>query len=178
MLRIDQTALLVIDMQEKLLPAIDGHESVIDVTARMIQAAKLFGLPIVHTEHCPANIGPTVGELATLLDAEPIEKNIFSCCGQPGFLDEIKKLGRPQLLLAGIECHICVGLTALDLLEAGYEVHVLSDAVGSRLPANRQVGLDRMRQAGAIINCFEMATFELQWTAGDDRFREILRLVK
>ena len=178
MLNIDKTGLVVIDIQAKLLPAIHDREAIVEMSRRMIQAAKIFDLPIIHTEQNPAGLGPTVPEIASLIDSEPITKTSFSCCGEPRFLAEVQKINRSQLLLLGIECHVCVHQTAVELTEASYEVHVIADAVSSRTAVNRRIGLAKMKAAGVGITSFETAVFELQRIAEGEKFKAILKLVK
>lgn len=178
MLSVDETALIVIDVQAKLLPAIDGKDELVEGVCRIIEGAKVFGLPIVWTEQNPRGLGPTVGEVGALLDGQPITKVSFSCCGESAFVEALAGLGRKQVLLAGIESHVCVYQTASDLVEAGYEVHVVSDAVSSRTPANRQIGLDKMARAGAHVTSVETALFELLRAAEGPAFKQILKIVK
>lgn len=178
MLSVDETALIVIDVQAKLLPAIDGKEELVEGVCRIIEGAKVLGLPIVWTEQNPGGLGATVPEVAELLSARPITKVSFSCCGESAFVEALGALGRKQVLLVGIESHVCVYQTASDLVEAGYEVHVVSDAVSSRTPTNRRIGLDKMARAGAHVTSVETALFELLRAAEGPAFKQILRIVK
>ena len=178
MLRISDTAVVIVDVQTRLVAAIHQAERMVDNARRLLAAAGVLDLPIVWTEQNPRALGPTVSELADLLPGQPIEKMTFSCGGSQRFLDELANCQRPQVLLAGIETHVCVYQTAVDLIAAEYEVHVVADAVSSRDPENRAVGLQRMRDAGAVITTTETAIFELLVTAEDDRFGDILKIVK
>jgi hypothetical protein len=145
--------------------------------SRLIRGAKVLGLPIVATEQYPEGIGPTVEEIRSLLpDVPPLPKMTFSCCGNPDFVPRIGT--RSQILLAGIETHVCVYQTCRDLLAAGYEVHVIADAVSSRSRESFDHALRRMRDRGATINTVEMALFELLGSAEGAEFRTILRIVK
>ena len=179
MLTIDNTALIIIDVQEKLFRVINDREALLENLLKIVSGARALGIPIVVSEQNPAGLGGTVPELKTLLaDIEPVSKFSFSCCGEERCQQQLADLKRTQLLLAGIETHICVYQTALDLLEEGYEVEVLADCVGSRTVENKKLGLEKMKQAGAQITGIEMALFELQRVAKGESFKEISRLVK
>lgn len=178
MLTVPNTALLVIDFQGKLAQVVHDSRAVLAEAAKLIRGAKALDLPILWTEQNPAGLGPTVPELAELLPGQPIPKFAFSCCGEEGFVAALKALDRHQVLLCGIEAHVCVYQTAADLLTAGYQVHVAADAVSSRSPQNTAVGLARMQSLGAAITSVEMALFELLRVAQGDRFREILNIVR
>jgi nicotinamidase-related amidase len=179
MLSIDNTALLIIDVQEKLFRVINGKELLLENLQKIISGARALGIPILVTEQNPAGLGGTLSELKALLaDIQPVSKFSFSCCGDERCMEELASLKRTQLLLAGIETHICVYQTALDLLEQGYEVEVLADCVGSRTDENKKLGLEKMKQAGAQITAVEIALFELQRVAKGDAFKELSKLVK
>jgi nicotinamidase-related amidase len=178
MLRQEDAALLIIDVQGRLAQLMHGRDELFESLRKLARGARTLGLPLIWTEQNPAGLGPTIPELAELLDGEPIAKFSFSCLGEQRVASAVRQHGRSQMLLAGIEAHVCVCQTALDLLEGGYEVHVVADAVSSRTARNRQTGLDRMRAAGAVITSVEMALFELLGTAEDARFRDVLGIVK
>jgi nicotinamidase-related amidase len=179
MLSIENSVLAVIDVQGKLAQLMYEKENLIANLTRLIKAANLLGIPILWNEQNPAGLGGTVPELAELLAGiEPMSKMSFGCCGNPKFAERLASSGRRQLLVCGIEAHICVFQTTAELLAQGYEVHLVSDAVSSRTLANKQVGIDRMRSLGAVITSTEMSLFELLRTAEHSRFREISRLVK
>jgi nicotinamidase-related amidase len=184
MLKIDDTTLVLVDFQGKLARIVQDSEQVIASARELARGAAVLGLPIIWTEQNPARLGPTVEELAPLLPGEPIAKQAFSCWREPAFADALSHVKRRSVLLAGIETHICVFQTALDLCEAGYDVHVVAEAVSSRTDANHRIGLDRMAKAGATITSVEMALFELLETAGPagagggDKFKQILKIIK
>ena len=178
MLRPETAVLLVIDVQDRLLPSISEAEQRIEFMRRMIEAAKVLELPIVVTEQYPAGLGRTCVALQQCLEDRPvIEKMRFSACEQP-LIDRLAELDRPQVIVIGIEAHVCVQQTTLDLLRRGYTVYVCADAVGSRRPLDAAAALERMRQAGAIITTTESATFELLGRAGTEAFKKILPIVK
>lgn len=179
MLTINNTALVVVDVQGKLAQLMYQKEDLYKNLERLIKGAQVLQIPIVLTEQYPKGLGPTVTELSSLMpDVKPIEKITFSCCGNDEFAQQLKVLGRRQLLLTGIETHICVYQTAIDLLGAGYEVQVVTDAVSSRKRSNKRVGLERMKAAGAVPTSTEMALFELLHIAEGDKFKEISKIVK
>ena len=175
MLRRDSTLLVVVDAQEAFRPAVLDFDRVITNTAVLIQGARALDVPVVVTEQYPKGLGRTVPEVAEHLNGvEPIEKTCFSAAAADGF----DPGGREQVLVCGIESHVCVSQTAHDLLERGLEVHVARDAVTSRTEENREVGLRKMEHAGAVITSVEAALFELLGAAGGDEFKTVQRLVK
>ena len=175
----DEAVLLVIDEQEKLLPSIFEEDRVRRNTVAVVQAAKILGVPIIVTEQYPKGIGKTAADVKEALgDLEVIEKMTFSTFGEPAFVEALEALGRKTLIAVGIEAPVCVTQSVLDGLRAGYAVHVLADAISSRIEANWQTGLGRMRQAGAILSSTEMALFELLGVAGTPEFKEALKLIK
>ncbi|MBN1424704.1 hydrolase [Candidatus Fermentibacteria bacterium] len=177
MLRKEQAALVVIDVQGKLARLVDPSDHTILNIARMIRGAQVLGLPVVITEQYPEGIGPTVEEVGALLrDCTPLTKTSFSCCGTPSFLEQLQP--RSQVLLTGIETHVCVYQTCRDLLAKQFEVHVVADAVASRSAEARTIALERMRTEGAVITTVEMALFEMVGIAEGDAFCKILRIVK
>jgi nicotinamidase-related amidase len=179
--RIIRTAagLLVVDMQERLLPAIHDRENLLINVRRLAQGAGLLRLPVWVTEQYPKGLGPTVPELKEALgDVRPMEKLTFSVMGALGLWEEMVQSGVSEVVLCGIEAHVCVAQSCLELLDAGSRVFVVEDAVGSRCLGNRNVGVARMREAGAVMVSTEMILFELIETAGSSEFKELQRLVK
>ena len=178
MLQEDSAVLIVVDVQGKLARVVHESKQVIANVGRIIAGAKALGVPVVCTEQNPDGLGATVDEIAPLLDEPAISKMAFSCCGEPAFVEALNSISRRQILLAGVETHVCVYQTVMDLLEMGFEPHVVTDAVSSRDPRNRDLALRKMQAAGATITCVEMALFELLHTADRPEFRQILRIVK
>lgn len=175
----DKAGLLVIDIQERLLPAIAGKEGVLQNAIRLIRGASILRVPVFSTEQYRKGLGASVPEIAALLTAPgPIEKMTFSSCGADGLLSCLKEKNTHDAVLCGIEAHVCVCQTALDLLENGFRVFVVADAIGSRTVENHRLGLDRMQDAGCIIVSTEMILFELLERAGTDEFKQVLALVK
>jgi nicotinamidase-related amidase len=177
MMKLDRSraTLLVIDIQEAFRKAVPSFEEVARGAAALIRGADAVGIPIVVTEQYPKGLGHTVGEVAEHLPEglAPIEKLCFSAPEAEGF----DLAGRDQALVCGIEAHVCVNQTVLDLLDEGVEVHVALDAVGSRFPDSKEVGVEKARRAGAVITNVETALFELVGRAGTDEFKEIQRVV-
>jgi nicotinamidase-related amidase len=170
-----RAALVVVDVQEGFRKAITEFEDVARASATLARGADAVGIPVIASEQYPKGLGQTVPEVADALPdgTEPLEKLVFAASEADGFdLD-----GRDQALVCGIETHVCVNQTALDLLDRGIEVHVARDAVGSRTAANKEVGLEKMERAGAVITSVETALFELVGRAGTDEFKEVQKLV-
>jgi len=178
MLTTDETVLVVVDIQGKLARIMHHSEGMIDAASRLIRGSAVLGLPILWTEQNPAGLGATVPEIAELLPGEAIPKTAFSCCREEPFVEALARTGRNQILLAGIETHICVYQTALGLLKTGQKVHVVADAVSSRRGENKAVALGKIARAGGEITTVETALFELLETADAPAFRELLRIVK
>ena len=175
MLRRESTLLLVVDAQEAFRPVVLDFDRVAENTAVLVQGAQALDVPVVVTEQYPKGLGHTIPEVADHLNGtEPIEKLSFSAAAADGF----DPGERDQVLVCGIEAHICVSQTAHDLLERGLEVHVARDAVTSRTEENREVGLRKMEAAGATVTSVEAALFELLGAAGSDEFKAVQRLVK
>jgi nicotinamidase-related amidase len=170
-----RTMLLVIDVQEGFRRAVPDFERVARATATLIQGAELLEVPIVITEQYPRGLGETAPEVAEHLPAgtEPLEKVVFSAADAEGF----DLAGRDQVLVCGIESHVCVSQSAIDLLETGVEVQVPLDAVSSRTEENKRVGLHKMERAGAILTSVEASLFELLGRAGTDEFKRIQQLI-
>ena len=176
-----QCALIVVDIQEKLLPPIFNKETMVKNSQLLIRLAKILAIPVMVTTQYSKGLGATVPEIASLLtDVRSIDKLEFGCFGSDDFRSSLKKLpgNRNTVLLCGMEAHICVTQTAVGALNDGYLVHVASDAVGSRSEANWKVGLDRMRSAGAVISSTEMMMYELLRCSGTKEFKELLPFIK
>src|SRR6267378_2108056 len=177
----DQCALIVVDIQEKLLPPIFQKEQLVRNSKLLIRAAGVLKIPAIMSTQYAKGLGKTVPEVASLLpETEAIDKDRFSCFGSDIFCTSLKRLpgNRNTLLLCGMESHICVAQTALAALREGYLVHVASDAVGSRTEWNWNIGLERMRSAGAIISSTEMMIYELLRSSGAPEFKEMLKHLK
>ena len=173
---------LFIDIQERLLPVIEGREPLLENLQRLIRGAAILGVPILVTEQYVRGLGPTVEPLRVALDEanalSPIEKATFSAWRSSEFQTQWRLLGKKQAVVAGIESHVCVYQTVCDLLDNGFAVTVVDDAVASRTARNQEIGVRSMLQEGAKISSTEMLLFELTATSGTDEFRAISKLVK
>jgi isochorismate hydrolase len=157
----DEAVLVIIDIQERLASVMNERGKVIGNCLHLIESAKLLHVPVVLTEQYPKGLGPTVSEIKTVLPAcEPVEKTTFSCCGAPAFLDR------------------CVLQSCVDLIRGGFMVHAVSDAQCSRAKENHKIGLEFMRDAGAVITCTETALFQLLEKAGTEEFKTISKRIR
>jgi nicotinamidase-related amidase len=172
-------ALVIIDVQEKLLAVMQDKEKIVQNICKLIDFARIVGLPIIVTEQYPKGLGPTVKQIREKLpETVPIEKTVFDCFGAEGFREKIVELKVSTLILVGIESHVCVTQTALSGLDNNMRVCVVSDAISSRTRENCQIGIERMRDSGAIISSTEMLMFELLRDAKTREFKEAQALFK
>ena len=179
MLKRDEAILVFIDVQGKLHEMMSEKDVLDGNLERLIRCAQLLDIPIVGTEQIPEKLGATNEPFKSLLSEVPmIGKTAFSCWGEPGFVATFQSLNKRQAILVGIETHVCVYQTAIDLLEEGVEVFVIADAVSSRSPENKQLALSAMRDAGAKILPTETVLFSLLRDAADPCFKELLKLIK
>jgi nicotinamidase-related amidase len=174
-----KAVLVVVDVQARLLPAIFEKERVVQNAVRLIKGATILGVPVLATEQYRKGLGPTVAEVAAAIPGfAPLEKVAFSACGAGGFSAALKATRASDAILCGIEAHVCVTQTCLDLLDQGMRVFVPADAVSSRTQENSRLGVERMAAAGAVIASTEMMLFELLGEAGTAEFKQVLELVK
>ena len=173
----DDTALLVVDVQEKLLPLIPGRERLVWNIRRLIDGAKILGLPVAATEQYPQGLGPTTPELASRL--ESVHSKLRFSCGECGeVFQELESRGIHKLLVAGMETHVCVAQTVFDVLAMGWRVYVAADAVAARYAIDHDTALRRMESAGASLTTTEAALFEWCQVAGTPQFKQISLLVR
>ena len=172
-----ETVLVVVDVQERI-NAVMADQAHLSRIAVLVQACATLGVPVVATEQYPKGLGSTVPSLATLLPEPPLVKETFSCAREPAVRMAIEAVGRRLAIVTGIESHVCVLQTALDLVAAGYQVHVPHDAVNSRRPADKEWALHRMAAAGVVITTAESALFELLERCGTDDFRVVSRMIR
>lgn len=175
----DEAVLFIIDVQEsfrKVLADFDGLTKSISI---LIEAAKILDIPVVVTEQYPRGLGRTVEELTQCIaEHQLFEKNCFSSAAIPELMDWLKQSGKRQVILCGIETHVCVNQTAHDLLHHGYDVHLITDAVASRIPSNKSIGIQKIVGSGGVPSSVETALFEMLVEAGTERFKAIQKLVK
>jgi len=171
----ERAALVVVDVQEGFRKAIGDFDAIAAASATMVRGAAAIGIPIIVTEQYPKGLGATVAEVAVHLPdgTVPLAKTVFSAAAADGF----DLGGREQAIVCGVEAHVCVNQTVLELLDGGVEVHVVADAVGSRSAANRELGLAKAERAGAWLSSVEMALFELLGEAGSERFKVVQKLI-
>ncbi len=178
-LKKDDTLLVVVDIQGRILPAMYKSEMVEDNAIRLINGFKAFGAPIVATEQYPEGLGPTVDSVKeALADSPIIAKRTFSCCGEPAFVDAVKKAGKGTIVVCGIESHVCVMQTVFDLTEMGYTVYLAVDAVSSRFETNRDLSFKRMRRADIMLDSVEAILFDMLETSTAPEFKAISKIVK
>ena len=178
-LRRVQTALVFVDFQERLLPAMTDSARVLQNAVRLAQAGTILDVPAWVTEQYPKGLGPTAPELARAVARfAPVEKLVFSACEVPGWTEALTARDIADVVLCGMEAHVCVCQTGLDLLDRGFRVFVVADAVASRTPENQRLGVERLRDAGAAIVTTEMVLFELLGGAGTAEFKAVQALVK
>jgi len=178
-LKREKTALVVIDVQEKLVVAMDEeiYADMLSNTSKLVQGANVLGVPVLCTQQYTKGLGGTVKELKDDMDGF-IEKVTFSCCGEDSFNTALKDLGVKTVIVTGMETHVCVLQTVLDLLKEGYNVHVAADAVCSRSDFNWEIALEMMSKSGAVISSAETILFMLLGKAGTSEFKEISKIVK
>jgi nicotinamidase-related amidase len=175
----DRSAALIIDIQERLYPFIYENDKLTKNVSKLIEGLKIIGIPIFVTEQYVKGLGPTIEPVAALLGNHPrIEKMSFSCCDEPRVMEGIAVTGKENIIIAGIESHVCVLQTVIDLNRNGYHPIVVEDCVSSRNENDKKIAIERMRQEGAIITTSESILFELLRYSGTEQFRGISRLVK
>ena len=179
MLDIEKCCLVVVDVQGKLAQSMYGKEALFNNIQILIKSAKILSVPILWCQQAPEALGPTLPQIAQLLTGtEPLDKATFSCCGLEEFNSRLDTLARRQVLLCGIETHVCIYQTVVDLLERSYDVNLIIDAVSSRTLENKRIAINRMEAMGVNISCTEMALFELLRTAEHPQFKQIAKLIK
>ncbi len=179
MLKPENTVLIVIDVQGRLASLMHGKQALFENLQKIIKGIQVLEIPVLWVEQNPKGLGSTIPEVADLLvGIKPIRKLSFSCCRNESFMQALKVAGRNQVLITGIEAHVCVYQTAVDLIGSGYEVEVVTDAVSSRTPENRSVALQKMRDGGVSLTSTEMALFELLKSAEGEQFKQILKIAK
>lgn len=175
----EKTALLVIDIQAKILPVINNWEKVVDNTLKLVNGFKVMNIPVFYTEQYPKGLGATETKIKEALGDSPyFEKMTFSCYGAGSLFDELKKKNINQVVVCGVESHVCVQQTVLDLLANGFQVNVAADAVSSRREFDYKIALDRMNSNGAEVTVTESILFELLNICGTEEFKAVSKLVK
>ena len=175
----ENAVLIVVDVQERLFPLISGKDIILNNMRKLIRFAKIIGIPIILTEQYPKGLGPTISEIRELTSTiKPIEKLEFSCLASSAFRERLAEIHAKNLVLTGIEAHICVAQTAIEALTYGYRVYAVHDAISSRRLEDKTVAVERMRQHGVTIVTSEMLMYEILRKAGTPEFKKVLKLVK
>ena len=175
----NEVVLVIVDIQERLAAVMSERQKIVDNSIHLIEIAKLLAIPIMLNEQYPKGLGPTVSEIrAALQPYVPIEKVTFSCCRGGSFRDSLASTGRKKVILSGMETHVCVLQTCIDLLKEGYVIHAVQDAICSRRDENFRTGIEFMRDAGAMITCTETVLFQLLEKAGTEEFKIISKRIK
>ena len=171
-------ALVIVDVQEKLLNVMHGKDALVKSICVMLKSAILLDIPVINCRQYPQALGDTAAEINDILTTEPVDKRCFSCAGSEEFIQRLNQTGCEDVILCGIETHVCVYQTARDLLSAGFGVHLLADAVTSRNPDNKRIAIERMAAEGITISSVEMTLFELLETSEHPCFRNISKMIK
>jgi nicotinamidase-related amidase len=175
----EDTVLLIVDIQEKLAVVMTEKDKVVGNNLHLIELAKMINMPVMVTEQYPRGLGATVKDIREALPFyRPVEKMTFDCCGQPPFLEELKEHNKRNVVLTGMETHICVLQTCIGLLKGGINVHIVQDAVCSRTKENWETGVEFMREAGAVVTSTETVLFQLLKVAGTEEFKKISQRIK
>ncbi len=178
-IRREKAVIVVVDIQERLLPAMKNSADVTKKAAMLIEGGRILDVPILVTEQYPKGLGNTVAEIKEALgDFQPIEKTSFSIMGEPNFVEALKELNREDIIICGIESHVCVEQSALDFINQGYRVYIMEDAIGSRSNIDKKYAGRRMVEAGCVGTTVEAALFEMVGDAKDPCFKAISKLVK
>ncbi|MCK5850840.1 MAG: hydrolase [Kiritimatiellae bacterium] len=178
MLKVDDTVFILVDVQGKLAQLMYQKESLFKNLQILVKAMQVMDIPVVWVEQVPEKMGPTIPELTTLLDGQTsVPKSSFSCWGEPKFREKLATINRPNILMAGIETHVCIYQTARDLLNEGRHVEVVADAVSSRTLPNIKIGMDRIKACGADITSTEMVLLELLGSANNPLFKDVLACI-
>lgn len=179
LLTIEKTALIIVDAQEKLMQVMGNPERVSDRIVKLLNLARVFNVPVILTEQNPKLLGPTIPVIkAALPEYRPIEKLDFDCCNVDPFNTRLREKALHNIILTGVETHICIFQTCVSLLDRGYTVHIPHHAVDSRTADNWHIGLSLMKEAGAVITSAETIIFQILKRAGTPEFKEMLKIVK
>jgi len=178
-LKLKNSVLVIVDVQGKLATLMHNRDKLYENLVKITKGCKALDIPILWNEQLPDKLGETIPELKEILsDQTAMAKKTFSCCGNNEFSEQLRSLGHSQVLLVGIETHVCVYQTAVDLVNDGYEVHLVTDAVSSRFEDNYKAGVDRIKDSGAVLTTVEMALFEMLKVAEGEKFKEIIKIIK
>ena len=175
----ENSLILLIDFQERFVPVLHKNDETVKNIKLLLAGANVYSLPIIATEQVPEKLGPTISDFKEYLHhAKFFYKKTMSCCGQIGFLEELKKRDIKRIAVRGIEAHVCVLQTSLDLIHNGFQVHLACDAITTRVPYNKEIAVEKMKSAGVIVSSVETILFEMAYTAGTEEFKKLQQLFK
>ena len=175
----ENSTILLVDYQEKFAPVLSDNENTIKNIKLLLSGASIYKVPIFVSEQVPEKLGPTISYFSDCLkEAKFFSKKTMSCCGEESFVKELKSKGIKQIAVCGIEAHVCVLQTCLDLLYNGFQVHLVSDAITTRIPHNKPIAIEKIKNAGGIISSAEAVLFEIAYEAGTDEFKKLQQLFK
>lgn len=178
-IKLEDAVAMVIDIQEKLVPAIHNKDEVVQKNVQLLNGLKAVGCPVIFTQQYTKGLGMTVPELVETQDNfQYLEKMTYSCLDTQEIKDALEKLGKKTVIISGLETHICVMQTVRDLIAEGYQVYLIADAISSRTEFNYQIGMERMKQEGAVISSVESVLFELLVKAGTPEFKVVSKIIK
>lgn len=173
------SVILLVDYQERFMPILHDNYETIKNIRLLLSGARIYGVPVFYSEQVPQKLGPTINEFKELLEgASYFSKKSMSCCGDESFVKNLKGRNIKQIAVCGIEAHVCVLQTVLDLINYGFQVHLVSDAVTTRLPHNKEIAVEKIKSAGGIISSVETILFEIAYEAGTDEFKRLQQLFK
>lgn len=175
----DNSAILLVDYQERFVPVLVENKETVKNINLLLSGANIYGVPVFVSEQVPEKLGPTINDFkANLQGAKFFSKKTMSCCGQPSFIMELKEKKINKIAVCGIEAHVCVLQTVLDLLHNNFQVHLITDAITSRIPYNKPIAIEKIKTAGAIISTVETVLFEIAYEAGTNEFKSLQHLFK
>ena len=175
----ENSAVLLVDYQERFVPVLHNNKEIIEQIKMLLSGANIYKVPVFVSEQVPEKLGPTIDELKKhLSQAEFFSKKTMSCCGQAGFVEKLKSRNIKKIAVCGIEAHVCVLQTTLDLIHNSFQVHLVSDAITTRVAHNKSVAIEKAKEAGAIISSVETVLFEMAYEAGTDEFKQLQQLFK
>jgi len=171
--------ILLVDYQERFVKVLPDNNETIKNIKLLLAGANIYKVPIYVSEQVPEKLGPTISDFKELLnDATFFSKTTMSCCGKPSFLDALKSKNISKVAVCGIEAHVCVGQSCLDLIHNGFQVHLATDAITSRLLYNKPIAIEKIKNAGGIISSVETILFEMAYEAGNEEFKQLQQLFK
>ena len=175
----EKSAILLVDYQERFVPVLSKNEETLNNIKHLLNGADIYNVPIIVSEQVPEKLGSTISELDDFLKkAKVFRKKTMSCCGEIGFVKYLTEREITQIAVCGVEAHVCVLQTSLDLLKNGFQVHMVCDAITTRIPYSKEIAIEKMKNAGVIPSSVETLLFEMAYTAGTEEFKKLQQLFK